>query len=114
MSKLALKHSDQEEIEEIDLNSSEDCEEVLREIALNEPSPFPKSSLILTIQTELASLKHQLTQINEKISKNQETISSKQKKNTEMRTLLSIYNGKKDEFISASNACSCTQSCLIY
>jgi septation ring formation regulator EzrA len=111
MSKLALNLSSQEEI---DLNSSEDCEEILREIAFNEASPFPKSSLILTIQTELASLKHQLTQINEKISKNQETVSSKQKQNTEMRTLLSNYNDQKDEFISANTACSCTQSCLIY
>ncbi|OMJ87034.1 hypothetical protein SteCoe_11274 [Stentor coeruleus] len=114
MSKIALNLSRLEDIEEIELNSSEDCEEILREIAPNEPSPFPKSSLILTIQTELASLKNQLTQINEKISRNLEVVASKQKQNTEMRHLLSVYNEKKDEFISASTACNCTQGCLIY
>lgn len=114
MSKFIPALDDLGEMEDLDPKLSNDFEEILRERNRNDPSPSPKSSLILTIQQELGSLKKQLVQINHKIQKNQEIISSKQQENSEMKKIIKIYNEKKDDFYSSSPSCSCTQNCLIY
>ncbi|OMJ68151.1 hypothetical protein SteCoe_34471 [Stentor coeruleus] len=114
MSKFNPALADLGEMEDLDPEISKDFEDILRERNLNDPSPSPKSSLILTIQQELGSLKKQLNQINYKIQKNNEIISSKQQENYEMKKIIGIYNEKKDDLYSSSTSCSCMQNCLIY
>lgn len=114
MSKVIPALDELGEMEDLDLEFSKNLEEILLERNRNDPSPSPKSSLILTIQQELGSLKNQLGQINHKIQKNQEIIVSKQRENSEMKKIINVYNEKKDDLYSSSTSCSCTQSCLIY